>query len=105
MARQIKDSLGHDYRYEHEHRQVGVERLEMGVGLVAAKRGGLAHREAERERPSLERIGTVAGRIGRREDMNDFLAARQKRIQRLFRKRRLPNQSDSQVRSSRAPMR
>src|SRR6266851_9882007 len=67
--------------------------LERGV---PAERSGLAQRKAEFERLGLQRVRASRRRIRRREDMNDFLAMRNQRLERLFRKRRLADQYDSQ---------
>src|SRR5713226_711014 len=94
--RRIQDALRHDNRDECHDREVGVERLEMLERGVPAERSGLAQRKAEFERLGLQRVRASRRRVGRCEDMNDFLAMRNQRLECLFRERRLADQYDSQ---------
>src|ERR1700737_5040811 len=55
----------------------------------------MAERQAERQRLGLERVGAAAGRVGRRENMNDFFAARMEQLQGALGKRRLPDKRDA----------
>src|ERR1700674_4797127 len=55
----------------------------------------MAERQAERQRLGLERVGAAAAGAGRREDMNDLLAARMEHLQGALGKRRLPDKRDA----------
>ena len=77
VPRRVQDALGHDQRHEGHHQQVRVERAELLEGLVALEGRRLAERYAQPERLGLERVGAAAGRVGRREDVDDSLRRRE----------------------------
>src|SRR3984893_1884654 len=92
VPRRVQDALGHYQRYEGHHQQVRVERAELLEGLVALEGRRLAERYAQPERLCLERVGAAAGRVWRREDVDDLFAARVEHLERALGKGRLPDE-------------
>ena len=88
-ARGEENALGDDDGDESHHGEVGVEGLEVSAGRVTAERCRLAERESELERPGLERIGAIAGCVGRREDVDNLLAAGMQQFEGFFSESRL----------------
>jgi hypothetical protein len=94
-TRRVQNALGHDDRDESHDGEVSIERANLIELAFAAQGGRLTQRQTEFERFGLERIGAGAGSVGRREDVDDFLALRVQRLKGFLSERGLTDQNDA----------
>src|SRR6266851_2496183 len=97
VPRRIEDSFRNDQRNERQDREVGLQRFELLVSRIGAERGRLAEWKSKLERFGLERIRPSAGDLGRRKDLDDFVAACAQQLECFLRESCLANQCDAQA--------